>query len=137
MVGSQTGAATNNEVHPDMARSEDEQLDIRKTFREKVNMQPKEIEDWLGTDESKSVGADSGDGESTGHKSGKKIIEIKRENVDELTEDDYDHMKKVIGYINRHCSQGPEDDIEHSDWRYSLMNWGHDPCADDGCANDG
>ena len=23
--------------------------------------------------------------------------------------------------------RGPKDDVEHSRWRYSLMNWGHDP----------
>lgn len=37
-------------------------------------------------------------------------------------------MAKVAGYIKRHLAQGgPEKDKEHSDWRYSLMNWGHDP----------
>ena len=45
-------------------------------FKDNVNMAPKELEDWLETDESKSVGQDSGDGESKGHKSGKRIIEI-------------------------------------------------------------
>jgi hypothetical protein len=36
-------------------------------------------------------------------------------------------MRKVIGYVRRHCAQGPAGDKEHSRWRYSLMNWGHDP----------
>ena len=117
-----------------MARSDDDKLELRKTFADKVNMSPSEIEDWLEKDQSKAVGADSGDGESVGHKSGRKIVTIKRKNADELSEADYDHMNKVIGYINRHCSQKPSDDIEDSDWRYSLMNWGHDPLADGGCA---
>lgn len=97
-------------------------------FRELVNMAPKEIEDFLETEESKSVGDTGGEGESTGHKSGKRIVEIKRTNKSDLRDDQWDHMAKVVGYIKRHKAQGgPEDDVEHSKWRYSLMNWGHDP----------
>lgn len=97
-------------------------------WRDLVNMAPKTLEDWLETDESQSVGADSSDGESKGHKSGKRIVEIKRTNKDDLSDDDWDHMARVVGYIKRHLSQGgPDDDVAHSDWRYSLMNWGHDP----------
>ena len=37
-------------------------------------------------------------------------------------------MRRVIGYVHRHMAQGgPADDKAHSRWRYSLMNWGHDP----------
>ena len=78
-----------------------------------------------------AVGSDGkGDGESVGHKSGKRIVEIKRTKKADRTDDDYGHMRKVLGYIARHQAQGgPGEDKEHSDWRYSLMNWGHDPCA--------
>lgn len=100
-------------------------------WRDLVNMAPQEIADWLKTDESRSVGSDDGDGESTGHKSGKRIVEIKRTNKADLTEADWDHMGKVVGYVKRHTAQnGPEGDVEQSAWRYSLMNWGHDPLAD-------
>ncbi len=96
-------------------------------WRDLVNMAPQELEDWLETSESKSVG-DSEDSESTGHKSGRQIVNIKRTDKDDLSDDQWDHMATVVGYIKRHLSQGgPDDDIEHSDWRYSLMNWGHDP----------
>lgn len=45
-------------------------------------------------------------------------------------------MAIVVGYIKRHCSQGgPDDNVKESTWRYSLMNWGHDPCKEDGCLN--
>lgn len=105
---------------------DDEKKECRKQFGDCVNMQPKELEEWLATDESKSVG-DSDGGESTGHRSGRRIVEIKRRNVDELTDADYDHMQKVIGYIHRHLEQRPDGDVEDTNWRYSLMNWGHDP----------
>jgi len=96
-------------------------------WRDLVNMAPKELEDFLQTDASRSVG-DSDGGESTGHASGRRIVDIKRTNKDELTQSQWDHMAKVIGYIKRHTAQGgPDEDAEHSAWRYSLMNWGHDP----------
>ena len=109
---------------------DDDQEETYQTFKDLVNMTPKELEEWLQTDESKSVGQDSGDGESKGHKSGKRILEIKDTKKDDLSDSDLDHMGKVNSYIKRHKAQGPEDDKEHSDWRYSLMNWGHDPMKD-------
>ena len=37
-------------------------------------------------------------------------------------------MKRVRGYVNRHLKQRPQkEELERSNWRYSLMNWGHDP----------
>ena len=101
-------------------------------WRELVNMQPKELEEFLATEESKRVGADGGDGESKGHESGRRIVEIKRTNKDDLDDDQWDHMATVVGYVKRHKSQGgPDEDVESSDWRYSLMNWGHDPLKED------
>ncbi len=104
----------------------DDPVEIRTAFRDAVNMSPTELEAWLETDESKSVG-DRDDGESTGHASGRRIVEIKRKTVDELTESDHDHMNKVVGYVNRHLAQRPDGDVSETPWRYSLMNWGHDP----------
>ncbi|RBY82740.1 DUF3140 domain-containing protein [Blastococcus sp. TF02A-26] len=101
---------------------------IRREFGEAVNMTPKQLEDWLQTEESQSVGQKSGgSGESTGHESGRRIVELLRTKKDDLTDDDLAHMRKVHGYVQRHLAQGPSTDVETSNWRYSLMNWGHDP----------
>ena len=110
----------------------DEQQETYEAFNELVNMAPKELEEWLETEDSKSVGwTREGEGEAVGHKSGRRIVDIKRTKKDGLTESDLDHMNKVVGYINRHRAQEPEKaDIGSSDWRYSLMNWGHDPCRE-------
>ena len=90
-----------------------------------VNMTPKELEEWLRTDESKSVG--QGKGESKGHESGRRIVEIKSKKKSDYT-DDIEHMNRVTGYVHRHLGQGPKkQNVEESKWRYSLMNWGHDP----------
>ncbi len=104
-----------------------EKQEVYDTFRERVNMSPSELEKWLDTEQSQTVGQDSGDGESKGHKSGKRIVEIKRTKKADLSEDDYAHMKKVNAYIGRHCAQKPQGDVEDSAWRHSLKNWGHDP----------
>ncbi|WP_120718015.1 DUF3140 domain-containing protein [Tsuneonella amylolytica] len=106
---------------------DDKREETYSDFQEAVNMAPKELEDWLDTEKSKSVGDSDGGGESTGHKSGRRIVEIKRTKKDDLTDSQYDHMAKVVGYVHRHLAQKPSGDIEDSDWRYSLMNWGHDP----------
>lgn len=99
---------------------------IYKEFKDLVNMTPAAIEKWLGTEESQKVGWDSGDGESVGHKSGQKIIDILGTKKADLKEDDYKHMQKVIGYIKRHTAQQPDGDLLETNWNYSLKNWGYD-----------
>lgn len=112
--------------------ADDDHEQVYKDFGEAVNMTPAELERFLDTDDSKRVGwkgeDGQGAGESVGHKSGKRIVAIKRTKKADLSDDDYAHMKKVVGYVHRHLAQGgPAKDKAHSDWRYSLMNWGHDP----------
>ncbi|MFI9006133.1 DUF3140 domain-containing protein [Actinosynnema sp. NPDC053489] len=98
-------------------------------FHEAVNMTAAELEKWLGTDDSKSAGQSDG-GESVGHESGRRIVGLLRKKKGELTDDDQEHMRKVVGYVHRHLAQRPDGDVEHTRWRYSLMNWGHDPLKD-------
>jgi hypothetical protein len=60
-----------------------------------------------------------------GRRSAKRILRILREGPQ--GEADYAHMRKVVGYVARHLAQRPRGDITETRWRYSLMNWGHDP----------
>jgi predicted NAD/FAD-dependent oxidoreductase len=106
-----------------------ERLLVEEQFRELVNMSAAELRDWLATDESLRVGWKGADGslhESVGHASGRWIADILDKDERQLTDDDYAHMRKVIGYIRRHRAQEPANMVT-SRWRYSLMNWGHDP----------
>jgi Protein of unknown function (DUF3140) len=102
---------------------------VRRDFAEAVNMTAAELERWLETGESRSVGQKGdGSGESTGHASGRRIVGLLRTRKADLTEEDLAHMRKVHGYVARHLAQRPEQEaVETSRWRYSLMNWGHDP----------
>ncbi|MEU0007186.1 DUF3140 domain-containing protein [Streptomyces sp. NPDC006314] len=109
--------------------TDDEQRAIRDTFRELVNMTPSALEEWLATDESQAAGQHKDGGESTGHASGRTIVEILRKKKGDLSDSDYAHMRKVNGYIRRHLAQRPSGDVRDTRWRHSLMNWGHDPLA--------
>ena len=104
-----------------------DQQQIIEDFDEAVNMTPKELDKWLQTDESRSVGQSDGGGESKGHESGRRIVEILEKDENNIDQDDINHMRRVVGYVKRHQAQKPKGDVENSRWRYSLMNWGHDP----------
>ena len=101
-----------------MAKSDEQVIG---EFDEAVNMSRKELEDWLQTDKSKSVG--QGDGESRGHESGRRIVEILDKNKPNYTGDDSDHMRRVVSYVHRHQAQKPIENVEDSNWRYSLINF--------------
>jgi len=109
------------------AKEHDDAQTAYDEFKDAVNMTAKEIDDWLDRDESKEVGQKSGNHESTGHASGRRIVEILQRKKADLTDDDYAHMRKVNGYVKRHSAQRPSGDVSETAWRYSLMNWGHDP----------
>jgi hypothetical protein len=114
---------------PEEARMADDADTTRREFGEAVNMTAGELETWLATDESQAVGQKTeGSGESTGHESGRRIVDLLRAARADLTDDDLAHMRKVHGYVQRHLAQPPQkEDVATSKWRYSLMNWGHDP----------
>jgi len=110
-------------------------------FRSVVNMSPATLETWLASDESQSVGwtggtdgekkSGAGGQESKGHESGREIVRLRRTKKADLSEDDYAQMQRVVGYVHRHLAQRPtKEDVATSRWRYSLMNWGHDPLQD-------
>ncbi|KAM3102929.1 DUF3140 domain-containing protein [Phormidesmis sp. 146-12] len=97
-------------------------------FQQAVNMTARELESWLNTEESRSVGQiKEGHEESIGHESGRHIVELLHKKHSEYSQDDLSQMQRVISYVHRHSAQKPSGDIEHTRWRYSLMNWGHDP----------
>ncbi|GAP95067.1 DUF3140 domain-containing protein [Leptolyngbya sp. NIES-2104] len=102
-----------------------------KEFQDAVNMSAKELEAWLKTEESLSVGMKSSeDAESTGHQSGRRTVALLHKKKSEYDDSDFNHMRRVVSYVHRHLAERPEGDIEHTRWRYSLKNWGHEPLKD-------
>jgi hypothetical protein len=102
---------------------------IHRDFAAAVNMDAAELEDWLESEESRRVGWKPDGGESVGHASGRRIVGILRKTRGGLTDADFAHMRKTVGFIRRHRAQEPANAVT-SRWRYSLMNWGHDPLKD-------
>jgi len=106
---------------------ETQKKSLRDAFSEAVNMSASQLDKWLQTDESKSVGqTKDGDNESIGHQSGNRIIDILNKKTSDLADSDYEHMEKVVSYVKRHMAQRPAH-VAGSNWSYSLKNWGHDP----------
>jgi hypothetical protein len=102
--------------------------DVHAEFGDAVNMTAGELRKWLSTDESREAGQKPSAGaESVGHDSGRKIVQILGKKKADLTEADERHIRKVVGYVHRHTAQRPDGDVRDTRWRWSLMNWGHDP----------
>ncbi|GIF11991.1 DUF3140 domain-containing protein [Actinoplanes teichomyceticus] len=105
--------------------------EVYEEFRAAVNMSAADLRKWLDSEQSQAVGQKASAGsESVGHDSGRKIVGLLGKKKSALTADDEQHMRKVIGYVHRHLAQRPDGDITETKWRYSLMNWGHDPLKD-------
>ena len=101
---------------------------IIKSFNNVVNMPAKTLQVWLKTEHSLAVGFKTSDtDESVGHQSGMHIIKLLKLAPNEFTDEDIKFANKVVGYVHRHLAQKPQGDITDTNWRYSLMNWGHDP----------
>ena len=83
-------------------------------FNEAVNMTRQELEDWLQTEESKSVGQIDGGGESKGHKSGRKIVEILGKNRTDYSSEDIELLRRgswrrAAGTFSRDRHRRPRD----------------------------
>ncbi|CDW98435.1 hypothetical protein [Sporisorium scitamineum] len=84
--------------------------DVIKEFNELVNMSASDLEKWLKSDDSTSSGWTNGNsGETVGHNSGTKIVDILKRNPDKkkdkYTQEDIKHMRKVVSYNKRHLAQ--------------------------------
>ncbi|KAI4257285.1 MAG: hypothetical protein LQ352_001697 [Teloschistes flavicans] len=102
-------------------------------FNDIVNMTSSELDSWLKEEQSESSGwsKDDGSGETVGHESGRKIIQILDKNPgkdpDKYEEEDLQHMRKVVSYCKRHLAQEEKAKQNTDSKSYkSLKNWGHD-----------
>ena len=77
------------------------------------------------------MGQKNGEDESIGHQSGRQIVELLARDKSDYTEEEIAHMQKVVSYVRRHSAQRPQGDVKDTRWRFSLMNWGHDPLQED------
>lgn len=93
-----------------------------------MNLLPDALSAWLETPESASVGTPSGiRGRSVGQLSGEHTLDMWATAPEDWTADDWQQARRTLGYVRRHRAQFPRRDVTDTRWRYSLMNWGHDP----------
>ncbi|KAG6288583.1 hypothetical protein E4U46_003151 [Claviceps purpurea] len=113
--------------------------EVIQEFNDLVNMTASELEKWLKSSDSNSAGwpKDSEGGESVGHDSGRKIVEILKANPqkkpDRYDDDQVEHMRKVVSYCKRHLAQESSanknkstEELKKTKSYASLKNWGHD-----------
>ena len=114
-------------------RMNDERTAAWREFLGLVNIPAATLRDWLETKESRGVGwTHEGEEEAVGHQSGRRILELIERDDAPSDAADVAFLSKVVGYVRRHLAQRPDGDVGGTRWRYSLMNWGHDPLRNDG-----
>lgn len=96
-------------------------------FANTVNLPAGQLEHWLETQESREAGRHRGQSETHGHAMGRRVVRLLRTPKSQFTADDLVHMRKVVRHVDRQLKHRPRGDVSDTDWRYSLMNWGHDP----------
>ena len=103
--------------------------DVYAEFRTLVNMSPLELEKWLETKTSKAPAEGTSDPDLViDKKTSLKIIKVLSKRKVMLTKGEYECMERVADHINRLYKNKPmEEDLLVSNWRYALMNLGHDP----------
>lgn len=93
---------------PTPTEAKDKDAETFAAFNEAVNMTPAVIAKFLDAEESQKVGwkgeNGKGSGESVGHASGRRIIEIKKKKRGDLSDVDYAHMAKVVSYVSRYSA---------------------------------
>jgi Protein of unknown function (DUF3140) len=77
-------------------------------------MSPQQLSNWLKTEDSQEVGQKNDGDESTGHKSGRQIVELLERDESEYSDEEIAHMRKVVSYVRRHSAQRPQGDIKIS-----------------------
>jgi hypothetical protein len=103
------------------SRRKESDKDIERDFNVLLNMSARELDDWLETAESKSVGW---------HHEGE--TEVRRPSIWPAYHRDstkqQPHRRRPCPHAKgRHLAKRPHHNVEHTRWRYSLTNWGHDP----------
>ncbi|OQD86849.1 hypothetical protein PENSOL_c085G11635 [Penicillium solitum] len=104
-------------------------------FKDLGNMTATGLCAWLEQEQSLTSGSVGGSGETIGHESGRMIVRVLEhnpiENPSDYSDQDIDHMRRVVSYCKRHLAQEERymhDTSSKSD--RSLKNWGHGSLKD-------
>ncbi|MBB5938456.1 DUF3140 domain-containing protein [Streptomyces zagrosensis] len=94
-------------------------------FHAVVNMNSRELSDWLMT---QSAGQDAEAlPDQAGTDDGRRVLEILGKRRVDLAEDDLRIMRKVIDTVTSERGTDLEPTAGEASWRHRLMTLGHDP----------
>ncbi|MEU6393215.1 DUF3140 domain-containing protein [Streptomyces sp. NPDC046939] len=105
--------------------SEAELDEVWNEFHAVVNMNARELGDWLRTrfaDESTEQLPDQ-----AGTQNGRRVLEILGKRRTDLTSDDIRVMRKVVDTVTAERGVDMEPTAGEPHWRHRLMSLGHDP----------
>lgn len=104
-----------------------EERDVIVEFRRQVNMTQAEIAEWLATPEARTAGL--GDGSYTPEEGpvAQRIITVLDKREEQYDPDDIAFMREVLDALDALLRDRPPESEAISEWRYRLMNHGHDP----------
>ena len=106
--------------------------DLWEEFHEVVNMTSRELEDWLR--ESEALPETEPLPDQAGAPAGRQVLEVLGKRRTDLTADDADIMRAVIGRVRAQRGEEPEPTAGSAAWRHGLMGLGHDPLKPPGGA---
>jgi hypothetical protein len=92
-----------------------------------INMTAREIENWLETPASQAAAYAATRDQVAGRHPGHRVAEILRTRKVDLTDAEVTHMREVVSHVRGRLPLRPPGNVKDTRWRYSLMNWGHDP----------
>ena len=94
-------------------------------FHRYVNMNSRELEDWL---RERSAGEDAEAlPDEAGTPTGRHVLAILGKRREDLTADDARVMRNVVGRISEQVNLENEPKAGDPAWRHRLMSLGHDP----------
>lgn len=104
-----------------------EQHELIVAFRRRVNMSQADIAEWLRTPEARAAGL--GDGSYTPDQGpvAQRIIAVLDKREEQYDEQDIGVMRETVDAIDALEDRRPVEAEAVSEWRYQLMNHGHDP----------
>jgi len=118
---------------------EDEREETYKKWNELVNMSPKELSDFIDSEEGEEAGLSRKDARNagaggrkitSGRDSARAIVRMLKKDKEEWSDNDWKWANKQINFISRMSgNEGPNRDEKGRPTRklLALKIWGHDP----------
>ncbi len=100
---------------------------VRQEFDELVTMTASELDQWLDTEEARSLADPHAWDAGAAQVGSLRVVDVLRTPEADLTDLDRAWMRTVVVTVRRLLEARPQDPDELERWRLELKSWGHDP----------